>query len=424
MTLDDTLLSIAVAVVAGFLIGAERQQAHRDSEGADFGGVRTFPLVALLGALAGILQKSLGPWPLVVFFLGVVALLAVSHARSKTADAGLTSEVAALVTFALGALAGMSQLLPNAQRYVVVAAGAAITMGLLALKRPLHGFVARVSEDDVYATTKFVLLALVVIPLLPNHVVGPLGVLNPFKIGLLVALVAGISFVGYVAARVMGDGRSLLVTGFVGGLVSSTAVTLSLARRVKQAEKLAPLVAVGVLAASSTMFVRLLVVVAIADHSLLGMLAAPLGIMAASGYAAAFLLFRSATTQIGELGPVPLRNPFELKTAVGFGLLYAVVLLAAKLAQVYIGTAGIYGSAVLAGLTDVDAITLSLASLRRGGGVEPGVAATGIALAAATNTLAKLAIASVAGGTRLGRCVAPRFFVVLVSGALALLLTR
>jgi uncharacterized membrane protein (DUF4010 family) len=423
MTLQDALLSIAVAVAAGALVGAERQQAHRKHSRSDFGGIRTFPLVALAGATCAMTRPFVGPWLLASALAGIVVLLAISHARSKEEDLGLTSEVAAIVTFVLGVISATPDLLPNGPRYLLVAAGAATTMGLLALKRPLHGFTARVSDDDVYATAKFVLLALVVIPLLPDRTLGPLDVFNPFKVGLMIALVAGISFAGYVAARFVGSRRGLLVTGLLGGLVSSTAVTLTFAGRAKETPPLVPLLAVGILAASSTMFARMLVVVAVVDRQLLGALAMPLGVMAASGYLIAILTFRTDARRSMSAEPVVLRNPFELKRAVQFGLLYGVVLFVAKAAQLYIGNTGLYASAILAGLTDVDAITLSLVELHRSG-IDGSVAVTGITLAAITNTIVKGCIASIAGGRALGQRIGIAFLLVLAAGGAALLLAR
>ncbi len=412
-----------MSVAAGGLIGAEREQAHGGRHGVDFGGVRTFPLVALAGALAAMLRPFVGAWLLAAVLAAIAALLAISHARSKGEDVGVSSEVAAVVTFALGAIAGTPELLPNGPRFLLVAAGAASTMGLLALKRPLHGFIARVSSDDVYATAKFVLLALVVIPLLPNTTIGPFNVLNPFKIGLMIALVAGISFAGYVAARVVGSRRGLLVTGVIGGLVSSTAVTLTLAGRAKETPALVPVVRVAILAASSTMFVRVLAVIAIVAPALLGTLAIPLGLMALCGYAVAFVLFRREANKGSSSQPIPFRNPFELKQALAFGLLYGLVLFLSKAAEIQIGARGVYGSAVLAGITDVDAITLSLAELNRSG-TAASVATTGIVLAAVTNTVVKAVLATLAGGVRFGRRLAPFFLLVLAGGVLALLLTR
>jgi uncharacterized membrane protein (DUF4010 family) len=423
MTLQRALLSLAVSLAAGALVGAERQQAKGGHEGSDFGGVRTFPLVALAGAMCALLRPVVGAWLLVAVLAGVVALLAISHARSKDTDLGVSSEIAAIVTFVLGAVAATPELLPDGPRYLLVSAAAGTTMALLALKRPLHGFIAKISEDDVYATAKFVLLALVLIPVLPDRTFGPLDVLNPFKIGLMIALVAGISFAGYVAARLVGSGRGLLVTGLLGGLVSSTAVTLTFSGRAKETPPLVPLLAVGILAASSTMFARMLVIVAVTDRSLVRGLALPLGVMAVSGYVLAVILFRKEASRSASSKPVPFKNPFELKRAILFGLLYAVVLFAAKAAQVYIGKTGIYASAILAGITDVDAITLSLVELHRSG-ADASVAITGIALAAITNTLVKGAVTLVAGGRPLGTRVGASFLVVLTLGGAALLVGR
>lgn len=423
MTFQDALLSIAVSVAAGALVGAERQQAQGARAGADFGGVRTFPLVALAGAMGAILRPFVGAWLLAALFVGVVVLLGISHARSKDEDLGVSSEMAALVTFVLGVVAATPALLPDGPRYLLVAAGAATTMALLALKRPLHGFIARVSEDDMYATAKFVLLALVVIPLLPNRTFGPLNVLNPFKVGLMIALVAGISFAGYVAARIVGSRRGLLVTALLGGLVSSTAVTLTFAGRAKETPALAPLSAVAILVASSTMFARIVVVVAVVDRPLLGVLALPLGVMAIVGYIVAILLFWRDASRASATDPVPLRNPFELKRAVQFGLLYGAVLFVAKAAQIYVGSSGLYASSVLAGLTDVDAITLSVVELHSLG-MDAAVATTAITLAAVTNTITKGGMAVAAGGWALGRRVGASFLVVLLSGGAALLLAK
>jgi uncharacterized membrane protein (DUF4010 family) len=288
---------------------------------------------------------------------------------------------------------------------LLVAGIAATTMALLALKQPLHGFAAKLSSSDVYATVKFVLLALVVIPVLPNQTFGPLQVLNPFKIGIMIALVAGVSFAGYVAARVIGSRRGLLVTGLIGGLVSSTAVALTFSGRAKEPEAPVPLFAIAILAACSTMFARVLVIVGIADVSLLKSLALPMIAMAATGYALSFILLRRETKQSSSDEQVPFRNPFELRKAVIFGLLYAAVLFVAKAAELYAGARGLYVSAVLAGLTDVDAITLTMTELHRSG-LDSAVATNAIALAAITNTVVKAGMAMFIGGRELGRRVA------------------
>lgn len=427
MTFRDAFVSLAVAVAAGMLLGAERQQSAAAEEKKDFAGIRTFPMVSLLGALGALARPAVGLWLLGGLLLGVVAFVTVSHARTAARDEiGISTEVACLLAYALGALAGMRDLMPDADRFLLVGTTAAAALALLALKAPLHGFVSRLSPDDVYATTKFVVLALVILPVLPRGAYGPLGVLAPFKIGKMIALVAGVSFAGYVASRLVGAARGLLVAGLLGGLVSSTAVTLTYAGRGRKEPALASLCAVAIVAACSVMFARIAVVVALLDRPLLAALAPPLGVTAAVGFAAAFLRYRSAgAAPEGESreGPEPtLRNPFELRQAVTFGLLYGVVLFVAKAAQLWAGSAGLYLSAVLAGLTDVDAITLSVVDMHRGG-LPASTAATAIALAAVTNTVVKAGVALSVGGAAVGRPVALTLGAALAAGGATLAAT-
>jgi len=421
MTFHDAFVSLAVAVAAGMLLGAERQQSAAGDERTDFAGIRTFPLVSLLGALGALAKPVAGLWLLIGLLAGVVAFVTVSHARTAAqGHIGVSTEVACLLAFALGAVAGMRDLMPDADRFLFVGTTAAASLALLALKAPLHGFASRLSADDVYATTKFVVLALVILPVLPRGAWGPLGVLAPFKIGKMIALVAGVSFAGYVASRLVGAARGILVAGLLGGLVSSTAVTLTYAGRGREQPALASLCAVAIIAACSVMFARVLVVVALIDRALLPAVAPALGATAAVGFLAAFLRYRTAGAEPGETGEGPqLRNPFELRQAITFGLLYGVVLFVAKAAQLWAGTAGIYLSAVLAGLTDVDAITLSVVDMHRGG-LAASTAATAITLAALTNTVVKAGVALSVGGVAVGRPVAATLGASLAAGAVAL----
>ena len=409
MTPREVLLSLTVALAAGLLVGAEREQAHTKT---DFGGVRTFPLIALLGAIGALLGHGV---VLAVLLFGVIALLGISHVRKSHDDPGVTSEVAAIVTFALGALAGSVELLPSPERLLLVVGLAAVTMALLAVKHPLHGFIARVSRDDIYATAKFVVLALVALPLLPNRTFGPLDVLNPFKIGLFIVLVAGVSFAGYVAARLVGSRRGLLLVGLIGGLVSSTAVTVTLSRRAKEHPTLVRACTVAIVAACSTMFARVLVMVGIVDLPLLSALGPPLGAMACAGFGIAVVMGRGEGAREKAAEAVPLRNPFELTSALAFGLLYALILFVAKAAKEYVGSTGLYASSIVAGLADVDAITLSLTELHRSG-TSSAVATGGIVLAVGTNTLVKAAISALAGGKALGLRIALTMLLLLAVG--------
>lgn len=419
-----TLIDLLVALAAGALIGIEREQSARRTGERGLGGARTFPLIALAGALAAMLTAALGAWPLVAALASLGALLAVTHHhRAQTGEGqGITTELAALVTFLLGVLTTLqpSPLEPPA-RYLLVLAIAGSTMAVLSVKEPLHAAVARLTPDDIYATAKFVILALVVLPLLPNRTYGPLDTLNPFNVGVMVVLIAGISFLGYFATRIIGTERALIVTGVLGGLASSTAVTVSLSQRVRETDEVVQPVTAGVIAASSVMFGRILMAVGFVEPSLLRSLALPMGAMMAVGLGLAGLIYwRSSGGPTTGRG-VRLQNPFALSSALKFGLLYAIVLLAAKAASHYLGTRGLYLSAVVAGTTDVDAITLSAAKLHRDG-LSASVAVTTITLAAFTNTFVKAGIAVWVGNKALGGRVLLAMTAVVAVGALMLLI--
>ncbi len=423
MSFQDIFLGFLVALAAGALIGIERQQAQSLSKRLYIGGVRTFPLIALTGALSALLSHTMGVWPVLLALLVVGSLLTVSFYEEweKERSSGATTQVAAFITFLLGVLALLPDLpLETGQRYLLIIASAGVVMALLSFKEPLHQAVARVSPDDIYATAKFVILALIVLPLLPDRTVDPLHVLNPFNIGLMIVLIAGISFVGYIAARVLGEGRSVLWTGLLGGLVSSTAVTVSLAPRIRRTSSLASPVAVAIAAASATMFTRILVIMGTVDPPLLTALVWPLGAMTLAGYGAALVVWwRSAPPPVGT-DEVAYRNPFELRTALQFGAFYALVLLVAKGAQAILGNLGLYLSSMLAGTTDVDAISLSISRFHQGG-LTDSVAATAVTLAAITNTVVKAGLAWWLGGWHLASRVLPILGIALGAGALALI---
>lgn len=426
MTFREALAPLAVAVASGLLLGAEREQSARAEKSTDFAGIRTFPMVALLGALGALAVPFAGLGLLIALLLGVVAFVTVSHARSASrGEIGISTEVASLLAFGLGAFAGMRGLMPDGDRYLLVGTTTAAVLALLALKAPLHGFASRLSSDDVYATVKFVALALIILPVLPRGAYGPLAVLSPFKIGKMIVLVAGVSFAGFAASRTIGAARGLLVAGLVGGLVSSTAVTLTYAGRARQEPALAPLCAVAILAACSMMFARVVAVVALVDPALLPSVAPPLAATAAVGFGSAIVRYRRVGVDLREdarEGEEPsLRNPFELGQAVSFGLLYGAVLFVAKAAQRAAGDAGFYLSSVLAGLTDVDAITLSAVDMHRGG-LPSKTAATAIVLAAVTNTLVKSGVAISVGGAAIGRPVAATLAAGLATGGAVLAL--
>lgn len=431
----EPFISFAIALLAGLLIGIEREQtqdADPDKARSNFlGGARTYPLFALVGSLAMFLSGAVGPWLLVVTLLGVMALVGLSYADDLKAgrDRGLTTEASILLTFLLGVLAAARDLLvPTSRRVIAVAALAVVVTLLLSSKPLMRAFLKKVSRDDLYATVKFLIVAVLVLPLLPNQTYGPLSVLNPFNIGLMVALIAGVSFVGYVAVRVLGPGRGMAVTALVGGLVSSTAVTLSCAGRAKQDRSMVSAATLGIVLASSIMSGRVLIEVAVVYPPLLRGLIFPIGAVMLMGAAISLGFFlrskrepdAKGTTDVEEgPGDVQFSNPFELTSAIKFGLLFAVVLIGSKAAQVYAGSSGMYAAALLAGTTDVDAITLSTANLAREG-LPHTVAATTIGLGAAANTVVKGVLAATIGGRALAIRVGLAFAAMLAAGGIGL----
>jgi uncharacterized membrane protein (DUF4010 family) len=398
-------LGFAIALAVGGLIGMERERHARTREETTFGGARTFPLIALAGALAALASDVLGAGALLVGFLAVAGLVVLAYFLQVSGDArmlGTTSELAALITFALGALPFLASLPLDFQaRLVLTGALGGVVMALLALGEPLHGLAERLSEQDLRATIRFLLLAVVALPLLPDASYGPHDTLNPFRVGVVVVLIAAISFVGYVAVRVLGARRGIAMTGLFGGLVSSSAVTLTFSQRARQHPADTRACALAVVLASTIMVPRVILEVAVLERSLVAPLAWPCAIMMAVGAAGCAVLYRRAAHREVEPDRPRLANPFLLRQALKLGAVFAVVRLVAALAYHRFGDAGLLVSAALAGIADVDAITLSIARMHASG-LATGSAATAIVVATVTNTLAKAGLAWGLGGRRLG----------------------
>ncbi|MCZ7686707.1 MAG: DUF4010 domain-containing protein [Sandaracinaceae bacterium] len=354
----------------------------------------------------------------------MISYLRETRAPSEDGDIGLSTEVAGLTTFALGALATAEWTgLATTDRLLLVGGGATAVLALLALKRTLHAFVARVSKDDVYATTKLLLLSVVVLPLLPSDDLGPWGALNPRNIGLLVVLISAIGFAGYVAIRVFGARRGLGLTGLLGGLASSTAVTLTFSGRARETPALTSACAVAIVLASATMFPRLALVLGAVSPGLAVAASWPLAAATLVGLGVGGLMY--ARLSQGSRGapeaPLELRNPLTLSSAFKFALLFVAVLLVSKAAQTYLANAGVLLSALVTGLADVDAISLSVARLHRLGVLDERVAVDAVGVAIASNTLAKTGIALVLGGRTLALRVGLAMGAAVASGALTAL---
>ena len=403
---------VAIAMGLGILVGLQREWAA-----SQLAGIRTFPLLAALGALCGLLAMHYGGWIVAAGLAGVAVLMVVgnlSKMRLGQADPGVTTEAAALVMYAIGAALAADLTVP------AVIVGGAVAV-LLHIKDPLHGLVRRLGQADLKALIQFVLLALVVLPLLPDEGYGPFEVLNPFEIWLMVVLIVGLSLAAYVAHKLLSARTGTLLSGLLGGLISSTATTVSYARRVRNNPRAARVGAAVVMIASTIAFARVLFEIGVVARSSLPQLAPPLAAAMGLMLVLACVVYLRARRAARE--DVPLQgDPADLKTALAFGVVYAAVIFAVAAAKHWLGPGALYAVATLSGLTDMDAITLSTARLDDRGALD---AATGwrlILVASLANLALKGVAAAALGGRALaGRLAAP-FGLALASGVAILLL--
>ena len=412
----ELALRFGAAIGLGLLLGLERER-KRDAE-LLFGGVRTFALIALLGAVGAYLQSELDQgWLVLAAFAAVSALVIVSYMTTAArGELGITTEISALLAFVVGVLCSWD-------RVGVASVTTVVCLLLLALKDYLHRLARRVELEDVEATLKFAVISVIILPLLPNEMFGPapLDVINPYKIWLMVVLIAGLNFLGYVLVKVLGNEHGLLATGILGGLVSSTAVTLSFSQRSRQEPGMSSAFVLAIVAAWTIMFLRVLVMVGFVSSSLAAVLVLPLGLMAAAGALVSLVLWRRSWSQ--ETGVVTAgANPFELGEAIKFGFLFGIVTVVAKAAQVYLGETGLYLAGAVAGLTDVDAISLSMANLAAADTENLIVAARTIVIAVLSNTLVKTGMAVFVGAPALRRTLLLATVLVLIAAVVGVVI--
>ena len=417
MVTSSLFLRFGVALGIGILVGLQREYAEYsvDKNRADmFAGVRTFALLGLLGCSAAYLADiTASIWLLIVISLVVGTLITVAYLiiAWRSQEVGLTTEVAAILTLLTGALAYWDQIT------MAAAIGVATTV-LLALKFELRTLVTQITREDIYATLRFAVITVIILPILPDQGLGPapFDVLNPYKIWLMVVLISGISFLGYVLNKLVGARQGIGLTGLLGGLTSSTAVTMSFSQRSQTQTQLAKPFALAVIVAWTMMFPRVLIEVRIVNPALLSVLWPPIVAAGVAGLLySAYLYFLQRPEKDEEIS---FTNPFELGPAIQFGLMYAVILLISRFVELSpLGSAGIYLSSIVSGLVDVDAITLSLAQLSSApGGIELKVAERAIVLAAMSNTAVKGAIVVFTGSAALRKTLLPAFILILVVG--------
>jgi uncharacterized membrane protein (DUF4010 family) len=408
-------IRLAVALAIGLLIGVERGWQERGApEGSRVAGVRTYALIGLLGGVSGLLAEQLGGVSLGLIFVGLAGSLTVAHVldQRRGADLGITSLVASLTTFVLAAMAALGEL-------VVSASAAVVTTLLLGYKPLIHQWVNALERKDLSAGLTLLLISVVLLPLLPNQGYGPWNALNPFEIWWMVVLIASISFAGYYAIKLVGQRRGTLFTGLFGGLASSTALTLHFARLARDRSEMTATLATGILVACGTMFPRMLLVATLINPGLLQPLLWPAVVMAMITYGAAAGYYWHAKPSGDGGAEALLDNPLELKSALSFGALLALVMLVAQGLKDWVGDGGMLLLAAVSGITDVDAINLTLSRMSQDE-LPVALAVLAIVIAAAVNSMVKGLIATAIGGRALGLRVA---MPLLVAGLVGVLIT-
>ena len=414
---------LGIAVLLGLLVGLQREHAT-----SGFAGMRTFPLVTVLGCLTAILATRLGSgWLLAAAMAAVVAVTVVGHLMQRGIDLhpGVTTDVAMLLMFVVGAFLVVG---PTA---VALAVGGGVAV-LLQFKPELHNLAKRLGDEDLRALMQFVLITCIILPVLPDRAFGPdqlfhlgssmpdLNVLNPREIWWMVVLIVGITFGGYIIYKYFGRNAGIMLGGVLGGAISSTATTVSYSRGARGNLPVARTVAVVIMIASTVMYLRVLLEVAVVSQTLLWKAAPPLLLLMLLTLAPAVAMWYRVRREPSQMPEQD--NPTQLKSAVVFGVLYAAVLMGLAVAKHFWHGQGLYTVAFVSGLTEVDALTLSTARMVTINAVVPAMGWKLIVVAALANSLSKAAIAGILGGWHLLLRIALLFAIPTVGGALMLAL--
>jgi len=399
---------IGITFIIGLMIGLQREIYYQRKGRKEFAGTRTFSLIALFGYLSAWMEYYVSFFlPVSLFLFGMLVLSAYFYKTMKTDYHGSTTEIAAFITFILGTMAYHSLV-----HYAVFIA--VIMLLLLEIKGTLIKVEKEITPPDTKSAILFLAMTFVVLPLLPDKMIGPFNIFNPYKTWLMVVLVAGISFVGYIAIKILGSKRGVYLTGIFGGLVSSTAVSITLSKLFVLQQLHIKNFAGGMAIASTIMYIRVITEVSIFNPTLAKSLALPYILATIAGFVFALYLYKNETVHKVEHLAVK-NNPLELSEALKLGLLFGIIFGLIGIFQSKFGDSGVYIISALSGLTDVDAITLSLSQLAHEK-ISELTAMYGIMIATIVNSMVKLGIVFVIGGRKLGMIMA--IFYLLSIGAM------
>jgi uncharacterized membrane protein (DUF4010 family) len=390
---------LLIALALGVLIGAERGIAKGQPDGGEkrrFAGIRTFGLISLLGAVSIHFANHFGAVFFAASFFGFVLLVITAYIKTRTGeDVGATTEVTAILTFLYGAFC-------MTEYRLVAIVLAVFTALILHTKEVVHSFVSRITEGEFYATLKFAIIALVILPFLPKNVY--FGFFNPYEVWLIVVIVSGIEFAGYLIMKLLPPRKGLALIGLLGGIISSTALVLNASRESKEEGTITNSLAFSSAIASSTAFLKVVILVYIVNRDIVDEVVLPMAIMFIMGMTGALLLWRKTGVE-KEVKMINLRSPFTLSPALKFGVLFAFIIFLTTFGNKYFGAIGVYATSLLGGIVNINAPTVSLAQLAHGE-ITVRVATFGIVIATCVNTISKAGIAFLLGSKEFSRLVA------------------
>ena len=415
LTQSDFLIRMLIATGIGFVLGLEREFSQYSKKEEIFAGVRTFTLVALTGFLTALLSFVFYQWIFMAGLFSVVCMVAVSYwISAQKGDIGGTTEFATIITFLLGGLTLLGHI--NASLALTV-----VVVVLLSLKIKLQSIIGQITQKELYAFVRFVVIALLILPFLPDKDFGPFNVVNPREIGWIIVLTSGIGFVGYILMKFLGTDRGILLTGIFGGMVSSTVVTWTFSKKSKETPMLSENYAIAIFAAATVMVVRVLIWVLLFNKPMLKGLGIPFAIVFVAALGTTLFFYKRQRTKERFTDSLPLGNPLIIKDAVFFGILYTGILILVSYASNEYGAKGIYLSSAISSLTDIDAIAISVSKLG-GATIDFLTAQNAILLATLSNTVVKIGIALWTGSKSLKKYVLIGYGLIFIAGIVGFLI--
>ncbi|MDD3721470.1 MAG: DUF4010 domain-containing protein [Lutibacter sp.] len=410
----DFLIRMLVATGIGFVLGLEREFSQHSKNSDIFAGLRTFMIVALFGFLAAYLGITFTYLIFITGFFSVVIIASISYwVSSNKGDIGSTTEFAIILTFLLGGLVLVGNINLSLALTVII-------LVLLSLKLTFRTIIGQLTQKELYAFVRFVVLALLILPFLPDNYFGPYNIINSREVGWIIVLVTGIDFVGYILMKFLGTEKGILLTSILGGLVSSTLVTFTFSKKSKETPQLSQNYAVGIFAAATVMVIRILLLVFIFNKAMLVQLIIPLLILLLTAFGVALYFYKSKYGKPALIDEIALGDPLNIKNAVFFGIFYLGILLLVNYANQTYGTKGIYVSSAISALADINAISISVSKL---GGTTMNIlfAQNAILIAALSNTVVKIGIAIFTGSRQLKKYVLVGYGFIFIAGVIGFL---